>query len=84
MTAKEFCIGAKKRLSECNGGDYANLFIRLYLDFFRTYGHGFITSTVHGLDYFDNILYCLGGQKWAEQGEYGDNFRKMIELNKQK
>ena len=66
-------------LNQCEGILWARVFVELKMDFFRAYGRGLISSCEHGIDYFDTIVKCCRGEMvWKEKGEYGDNFRKMI------
>lgn len=59
--------------------EWATVFVGLKMLFFRQHAQGLITSTSHGVDFFDNVIDCIEGRLvWDEQGEYGDNFRKMI------
>lgn len=62
---------------------FAKTYVNLRLQFFRQFNPGFICSTSHGIDYFDNLKACLAGKEWNEKGEYGDNFRKLIKHLKQ-
>ena len=40
---------------------------------------GLTFSNSHGIDLFKNILDCLNGRVWKEEGEYGNNFRKGVD-----
>ena len=40
---------------------------------------GLVFSTSHGISIFKNVLDCLRGREWKEEGEYGNNFRKGID-----
>lgn len=66
----EFCEEAQRSPI----GDFCRLREELHNKFFR----GFIFSTTHGADIFKNIIDCLKGAEWKEEGEYGNNFRKAI------
>jgi hypothetical protein len=68
----EFC----KNAQESPIGDFCRLREELHNRFFK----GLIFSTTHGADIFKNVLNCLNGQVWKEEGEYGNNFRKGINL----
>lgn len=58
---------------------WAALFVQLRIDFFRLFQRGLVTSTVHGLDFFQNVIDVIEGRLvWDEEGEYGENFRKII------
>jgi len=58
---------------------FAAEFIRLKEAFFRKYHDGLICSTVHGIDFFTNVVACCEGRlEWDEKGEYGNNFRRLI------
>lgn len=58
---------------------FAKNYVNLRLQFFRQFNPGYICSTSHGIDFFDNIRNCLAGEEWMEKGEYGNNFRKLIQ-----
>lgn len=58
---------------------FAKNYVNLRLQFSRNFNPGYICSTAHGIDFFDNIRNCLAGDTWTEQGEYGNNFRKLIQ-----
>lgn len=59
---------------------WAEVFVALKMSFFRQHARGLVCSTTHGLDYFDNVVAaCEGRLQWDEKGEYGQNFRKMIQ-----
>ena len=81
---KQFCLNAINLLNSANIKDWAVLFVNLRMEFARTYQKELITSTYHGIDFFQNVLDCLNGKKWLEPGEpeiksiYGENFRKLI------
>jgi len=64
------------QLKACEPHLWADLFVKLYMQFHRMYGQGYITSTSHGVDFFDNVV--AGPEAWKEKGIYGDNFRKML------
>ena len=58
---------------------WAEVWVELRMSFHRCFGRGLITSTAHGIDWFENVIAaCEGRLVWEEKGEYGDNFRKMI------
>lgn len=58
---------------------WAEYFVELYLGFYRKFGRGVLISTTHGVDFFHNVVECCEGRmKWKEEGEYGENFRKLI------
>ena len=78
---KQFCLDAIKKLSDSNQNDYGRLFVELRLEFARKHSRKLIFSTSHGTDFFQNIIDCLNGMEWEEKGEFGNNFRKLIELN---
>lgn len=62
---------------------FAKNYVNLRLQFFRQFNPGYICSTSHGIDFFDNVKNCLAGEEWTEKGEYGNNFRKLIQHLKQ-
>ena len=64
-----------------NSDDFAETFVEKRLELSRTYLKDKVLSTSHGADIFENILKCLSGEEWKEQGVYGDNFRKLIKEN---
>ena len=54
-------------------------FVELRIWFHRKHGRGLVLSTLHGIDFFQNVVdACEGRMKWKEEGIYGDNFRKLI------
>lgn len=71
-----FLANVDKKLKSSN--NFAVDYVNARLDFFRKFNPGYICSTSHGVDYFDNLRNCLAGDSWTEKGEYGDNFRKLI------
>ena len=82
---KQFCLNAIHELTECSKETWAETFIRLrYRDFRAQFvPNGMIFSTLHGADFFVNLLNCLNGAEWTkkdEAGELGDNFRKLVQL----
>jgi hypothetical protein len=84
---KQFCINAICELVECDESVWAETFIRLrYRDFRKQFvPEGMVFSTLHGADFFVNLLNCLNGAEWTkkdEAGELGDNFRKLIQLGR--
>lgn len=66
--------------------EWAASFVRLKMWFWRQYCKGLIFSTIHGPDFFQNVLECLDGKRWEPDkdepvpGEYEENFRKFITL----
>lgn len=58
---------------------WAGLFVELKLAFCRKYSNGLICSTVHGVDFFQNVVDVAEGRLiWEEEGQYGENFRRMV------
>lgn len=58
---------------------YGDLFVDMKIWFIRKHGRGLLTSTLHGTDFFQNIIDVAEGRlKWKEEGEYEDNFRKLV------
>jgi len=58
---------------------FPDLFVDLKMWFSKKYSRGLTTSTTHGIDFFRNVVgLAEGTMKWEEEGEYGDNFRKMV------
>jgi len=61
---------------------HAPMFVELKIAFMRHHGRGLVCSTIHGTEFFDNVVACCEGRlvwdKYVEKGEYGDNFRKLI------
>ena len=76
---KKFCQSAIEILNSCTSEEYAVVFVRLKFEFFKKFQNNLIFSTIHGTDFFKNVIDCIDGQKWGEQGECGNNFRKMVE-----
>lgn len=66
-------------LSVQTGKRWAELFVDLRMWFHREHGRKLICSTSHGIDFFRNVIEVAEGRLvWEEEGEYGDNFRKLI------
>ena len=58
---------------------WAFWFVDLKIWFHRQHGRGLISSTSHGIDFFRNIIDLAEGRlEWDEEGQYGDNFRKLV------
>jgi hypothetical protein len=58
---------------------WADVFVDLKMWFHGRHGRGLISSTSHGIDFFRNIIDVAEGRmKWEEEGQYGDNFRKLV------
>lgn len=72
---KAFCRVAVAQLNQVPPHLWAVWYVELRMMFCRLYPHGLV-STTHGVDFFDNVL--AGPEAWDEKGEYGDNFRKML------
>lgn len=82
---KEYCQNAIRILGNTDKSVWAEKFVELKRDFYNKHQQGIICSTVHGLDWFQNIVDCLNGKTWDKKehkGEYEDNFRRLIELGK--
>ncbi len=77
---RDYARAAIDVLRVLRGESYAVAFVELRMAFHQHYGHGLICSTSHGIDFFENIL--AGPEAWDEEGELGDNFRKLFKLNK--
>ena len=79
---RQFVLDAIKQLVLVNPKDWARLFIKLRFEFHNKYQKkdSLIISTIHGGDFFTNVLECLNGKEWKEEGYFGDNFRKIIQL----
>jgi hypothetical protein len=71
----EFARVARLQLGLVPAHLWALWFVELRMSFARLYSKG-ICSTTHGVDFFDNVL--AGPDAWKEEGEYGDNFRKLF------
>lgn len=74
----EFAKVSRQQLRDVPASLWAVLFVELRMQFHRRYGRRLILSTVHGVDFFDNVINCAGGREWEEKGEYGNNFRKLF------
>lgn len=58
---------------------FGDLFVDLKIWFMRKHGRGLTTSTSHDTAFFQNVIDVAEGRlKWKEEGEYGDNFRKLV------
>lgn len=81
---KEECAQIIDLLNTLPGEKWAEEFVNLHMRFWRKYCLGLIFSTIHGADFFSNILDCLNGKHWEPDkdepvpGEYEENFRKFI------
>jgi len=79
---KQFCLNAISTLENVNPKDFGKMFVELRMEFARKHSGGLIFSTFHGVEFFENIINCLNGMTWEEEkGEFGNNFRKLIERN---
>lgn len=70
------------------GSNWAELFVLRRMEFHRRFSAGLIFSTVHGADFFNNVLDCLNGASWRPDkdhtGSYEENFRRMIRCEREK
>src|SRR5208283_480743 len=77
--AARACVMA---LSMTRGRLWAETFMELRLSFFRKFQRRLVVSTIHGIDFFSNVIACcevrIVWDKDTEKGEYGDNFRELI------
>ena len=74
----EAAQAAKRQLAMVSMAAWAEVFVELKMDFWRKFSRGFVCSTQHGVDYFDNVVVACRGVRWEEPGEFGENFRRMI------
>ncbi len=87
ISLKEFASFSIVTLASFSDGtDYAETFCKLKHDCFKMYHHGLITSTVHGIDFFQNVVDFIDRPKdWLLQfdskSEYEKNFVRILELN---
>lgn len=72
MNLKEFCQEAESNINS------AESFIKYRMALHNYYFQGLIFSTSHGTDIFKNVIKCLDGGEWKEEGEYGRNFKEGI------
>lgn len=77
---RDDCHFILELLKECPSDKWAEIYVNSCMWFWRKYCLGLIFSTIHGADFFDNILKCLDGTLWLpdNKGEYEENFRKFI------
>ena len=75
----DFAKQVQRELSICPLDKWAEVFVNRRLEFAGKYGNGLIFSTVHGADFFDNVVDCISGMTWEEKGDLGNNFRKLID-----
>lgn len=81
---REDCLSIITVLEQTPPETWAETFVKFKMDFWRKYCMGLIFSTIHGLDFFKNVLACLDGTPWEpdkdepEKGEYEENFRRFI------
>lgn len=58
---------------------FGDMFVNLKMWFTKQHGRGLTTSTSHDTDFFQNVIDVAEGRLvWEEEGELGDNFRKMV------
>lgn len=77
----QYCLAVIDILRKVPSYLYGELFVEFRMEFCRLFTAKLIMSTSHGSEFFQNVVNCLEGkEEWTEAGEYGDNFRKMIEL----
>ncbi len=64
------------------GRAWACRWVDARMEFHRLFMGKLIVSTVHGADFFDNVMNCLTGKMiWDTKiykGEYEDNFREFL------
>lgn len=86
MNLIEFVNFAKNKLENSNA--FAEDFVNLRIECYRTYQNGLIQSGSHGIEFFDNVIkyyndpesYPLPKDK--KGAEYEINFIKFLQLNK--
>ena len=84
MSMRLDCEACIQILEDCLPKEWAETFVRLKMRFYREHCMPLLFSTIHGADFFENIIKCLDGMKWEpdkdepEPGEYEENFRKFI------
>lgn len=79
---REFCEDALAKLKEAKKEWWAAVFVKLRMDLQAQYLRGLVLSTSHGVNIFENILAGLNGVQWEEKGELGNNFRLLINCEK--
>jgi hypothetical protein len=79
MNLKEFSESAISDIS--NSENKAETFVKWRIDLHNKFSRGRCFSTSHGADIFNNILSCLDGGEWKEDGDLGYNFKKLIKDN---
>lgn len=86
MNMLDFSRNAIGELNQLTGKNFARRFISLKSEFYHKFQRGLITSTIHGADFFSNIIRYYGcPEKWIEGDEksiYAENFREIIRRNK--
>ncbi len=65
-------------LNSTGNKDWGKTFVDLYMEFLYKFKPKTL-STAHGIEFFENILNYHNSRDWPEKGEYGKNFRDMIE-----
>lgn len=77
---RQDCLRIIETLNNTKGAQWAVEFVEFKMWFHRKYCLGLIFSTIHGCDFFDNVIRCLDGKTWEpdNKGEYEENFRKFI------
>lgn len=56
MNLLEFSIKVSEELKQLSGTDFATHFIKTRSHCFHTYQKGFVTSSSHGIDFYDNVI----------------------------
>ena len=77
---REDCASVISLLQRTPAAEWAETFVSHKCFFWRKHCLGLIFSTIHGPDFFENVLQCLDGRAWEPEnkGEYEENFRKFI------
>jgi hypothetical protein len=84
---KKYALNAILQLSGLAGPEYAKTFVELRVEFFRRFQGGLLTSTVHGAEFFENVLAYVDQPKtWLDQFanknlELEKNFVRILEIN---
>ncbi len=78
---KAFCENVLAELKACKNEEWAVIWVNRRMEFTRKFNMDLCFSTTHGADFFQNVLDCLAGTIWKEDGLYGKNFRELIKRN---
>ena len=85
-TLLKYSLDTISMLEKVEAKDFAALYVKRRAEVFVLFGNGFITSTAHGIDFFNNVIkYIENPNEYREtvngKSEYESNFREILKLN---